>query len=67
MSSNYEKAIERIKEENGGVLPSDLYLKTNEQLTKLLYDLSGKFAPPRTSKKILVARIEKLTQASAEA
>ena len=64
MTTNYDKAINRIKEENGGVLPSGLYLQTNEQLSKLIHDLSGKFAPPRTSKKVLVARIEKLTQAS---
>ena len=63
MTSHY-KAVNRIKEENGGVLPSELYLQTNEQLSKLLHDLSGKFPPPRTSKKVLVARIEKLTQAS---
>eukprot|EP01032_Pedospumella_encystans_P018658 gene18658-21231_t len=64
MTTNYDKAINRIKEENGGVLPSGLYLQTNEQLSKLIYDLSGKVAPPRTSKKVLVARIEKLTLAS---
>ena len=64
--ANYQKSIEKIKEENGGKLPSDLYLQTNEQLTNLLRDLTGKFAPPRTSKKVLVARIERYTNASQE-
>ena len=45
-------------------LHSDLYLQTNEQLANMLYDLTGRHAPPRTSKKILVARIEKATGAS---
>jgi hypothetical protein len=66
-SANHQKAIERIKAENDGVLPSDLYLQTNEELSKLLFDLTGKFPPPRTSKKVLVARIERYTDASSEA
>lgn len=66
-NANYMKAQERIKEENGGELPSDLYLQTNEQLTKLLYDLTGKSAAPRTSKKILVGRVERATSASEQA
>lgn len=65
-ATNYNKALERIKEENGGKLPSDLYLQTNEELSRLLFDLTGKMPPPRTSKKILVARIEKFTNASAD-
>lgn len=66
-NANYLRALERIKAENGGELPSDLYLQTNEELTKLLYDLTGKIAPVRTSKKILVGRIERATAASEEA
>ena len=64
MTSNYLRALEKAKEENGGVLPSDLYLQTNEQLSRLLYDLTGKMPPPRTSKKILIARVERSTNAS---
>lgn len=65
--ANYAKSLDKIKAENDGKLPSDLYLQTNEQLANMLYDLTGRFAPPRTSKKILVARIEKATGASTSA
>lgn len=67
MAANHLRSLEKIKAENGGVLPSDLYLQTNEELSKLLYDLTGKFPPPRTSKKVLVARIERHTHASTDA
>ena len=63
----HDRALERIKETNDGVLPSDLYLQTNEELRTLLFDLTGKFAPARTSKTILVTRIQKHTGASADA
>ena len=43
------------------------YLKTNAQLSSLIYGLSGKMAAPRTSKKVLVARIEKLQAKAAKA
>lgn len=66
-NKNYLKSLEKIREENGGTLPSDLYLQTNEQLTALLYDLTGKIAPARTAKKVLVARIERATGASEKA
>ena len=35
------------------------YLQTNEQLSALLLDLTGQAASRRTSKKVLVARIER--------
>lgn len=41
------------------MLPSDLYLHTNEQLSSIYEGLTGKVAPPRTSKATLVARIER--------
>lgn len=66
MSSNYERAIEAAKAKNGGELPSDLYLKTNAQLGKILYGLTGEIKhtfPARVSKEILVKRIIKLTHA----
>eukprot|EP00455_Lapot_gusevi_P041305 TRINITY_DN4776_c0_g1_i4.p1 TRINITY_DN4776_c0_g1~~TRINITY_DN4776_c0_g1_i4.p1 ORF type:complete len:175 (+),score=29.74 TRINITY_DN4776_c0_g1_i4:83-607(+) len=67
MNSNYAKAIERIKEKNGGSVLSELYYKTNEELRNMLYDLTGKLAPPRTSKTILVGRIERATQVKPKA
>jgi hypothetical protein len=62
MSSNYARSINAIKEKNGGSLPSDLYLQTNAQLGKILYDMTGdiKHMAGRTSKEALVKRIEKL-------
>jgi hypothetical protein len=53
------RAIEAAKARHGGTLPSDLYLRTNEQLTQMLHSLTGKFTPPRTSKETLIARIER--------
>ena len=63
MTSNYDKSLEAIKEKNGGVLPSDLYLQTNAQLAQILYDLTGdiKHKCRSASKETLVKRIEKLT------
>ena len=64
MSTNYEKAIASIKEKNGGQLPSDLYTKTNSELSKILYDLTGDFKyklNQRVSKEALVKRVERLT------
>ena len=66
MSSNYEKAITAIKDKNGGKLPSDLYLKTNAELGKILYGLTGDIKhtfPARVSKETLVKRVIKLTHA----
>lgn len=64
-SSNDEEAIALAKEEDGGAPPSELFLKSNEELSKMLHDLSGKVPPPRTSKKRLIKRIERLTQPAA--
>eukprot|EP00039_Didymoeca_costata_P030186 m.28275 g.28275 ORF g.28275 m.28275 type:complete len:165 (-) comp7987_c0_seq1:148-642(-) len=61
-SSNYERSLSRIKEENGGELPSELYLKTNAQLSDMIQDMSGKRPGPQTSKKVLVKRLEKLLE-----
>mmetsp|Transcript_11612 Transcript_11612/g.15798 ORF Transcript_11612/g.15798 Transcript_11612/m.15798 type:complete len:172 (+) Transcript_11612:64-579(+) len=60
--TNYMQALDNNKEQNGGILPSDLYLKTNQQLSEILYDLTGKFPASRTSKTLLVQRIEQQTQ-----
>ena len=54
-------AIARIAEKNGGDLPSDLYLQTNAELAKLVYDLSGKQPSRTASKESLVKRVERLT------
>ena len=59
MNHNQAKAIERIKAQNGGALPSDLYLQTNADLSKLIFDLTGSQPSRTASKKSLVARIEK--------
>ena len=61
--SNYEKSLESIKQKNGGQLPSDLYTKTNTELTDILYGLTGKMTVSSryTSKEVLVKRILKLT------
>ena len=66
MAANYEKSLESIKAKNGGVLPSDLYLQTNAQLSQILYDLTGdiKHKCRPASKETLVKRIEKLTKKS---
>ena len=42
VSQAQARAIEAAREANGGVLPSKLYLQTNEQLSKMLCDLTGK-------------------------
>lgn len=67
MNANQLNAIQAAKEKNGGELPSDLYLHTNQQLADILYGLSGKFTPPRTSKATLVARIERLSGGATKA
>ena len=61
--SNYEKSLESIKQKNGGELPSDLYTKTNTELTDILYGLTGKMTVSSryTSKEVLVKRILKFT------
>ena len=59
MPTNYEKSIEAIKAKHGGVLPSDLYLRTNAELSKLVFDLTGKQPSGTASKTSLVTRIEK--------
>jgi hypothetical protein len=59
MNGMQAQAIARIKDANGGELPSDLYLRTNEDLGKLLYDLTGKQPSRTASKTSLVQRIEK--------
>jgi hypothetical protein len=41
-------------------------LKTNAELCSLIYDISGKISAPRTSKKVLVARVEKLQAKAAK-
>lgn len=61
MNAKQKEAVERIKEKNGGVLPSELYLMTNEELIKMVTDLTGKAPSARTSKTTLVQKIEKLT------
>jgi len=62
--TNYMLSLESIKERNGGELPSDVYLMTNNKLSEMLYDLTGKLPAPRTSKEILVKRLERATQKS---
>mmetsp|Transcript_20119 Transcript_20119/g.27726 ORF Transcript_20119/g.27726 Transcript_20119/m.27726 type:complete len:175 (-) Transcript_20119:27-551(-) len=65
MTNNYERALDAIKAKNGGVLPSDLYVKTNAELGKILYNLTGdsKYTMnQRVSKESLVKRIQKLTE-----
>ena len=52
MQANQLRAVEAAMARNGGTLPSDLYLQTNEQLAGILQGLTGKFVPPRTSKPI---------------
>ena len=62
--NNYERSLEAIRVKNGGVLPSGLYMKTNAELGKILYNLTGDFkykCPMRVSKESLVKKIEKLT------
>lgn len=64
MASNYERSLEKIKEKNGGTLPSELYLKTNAELGQILYNLTGDIkhtAGRSASKEILVKRIQRLT------
>ncbi|CAK9001556.1 DEAD-box ATP-dependent RNA helicase 25 [Durusdinium trenchii] len=57
----HEMALERIKEQHGGTLPSDLYHQTNHELMKMVEDLTGTRPGPRTSKATLVNRIERAT------
>jgi hypothetical protein len=62
--NNYERSLEAIRIKNGGILPSGLYMKTNAELGKILYNLTGDFkykCPMRVSKESLVKKIEKLT------
>lgn len=40
MNANQRNAIAKAMESNGGELPSDLYLQTNAQLSRLMYDLT---------------------------
>ena len=40
-------------------MPSELYLKTNEKLIKLLFHETGEWATPTTCKVALVKRIER--------
>jgi hypothetical protein len=62
--TNYMLSLESIKERNGGELPSDVYLMTNNKLSEMLHDLTGNLPAPRTSKEILVKRLERATQKS---
>ena len=59
MNHNQAKAIERIKADHGGELPSDLYLRTNADLAALVRDLTGKLPSGTASKASLVQRIER--------
>lgn len=62
--NNYERSLEAIRLKNGGELPSALYMKSNAELGKILYNLTGDFKykyPMRVSKESLVKKIEKLT------
>ena len=63
---NYAASINAIKMDNGGELPSELYLLTNQKLIELLFDETGKWATATTSKKRLVERIEKHRQKAAQ-
>ena len=63
---NYAASINAIKMDNGGELPSELYLLTNQKLIELLFDETGKWATATTSKKRLVERIEKHRQKTAQ-
>uniref|UniRef100_A0A0G4HDI4 Uncharacterized protein n=1 Tax=Chromera velia CCMP2878 TaxID=1169474 RepID=A0A0G4HDI4_9ALVE len=59
--SAHEKSLDAIREKNNGVLPNDLYHKTNAELAEILRDLTGKWVQPRTSKETLVKRIQRAT------
>ena len=63
---HYAASIAAIKMANGGELPSDLYLLTNQKLIELLFDETGAWATPTTSKKRLVERIERHRQKAIE-
>lgn len=67
MNANQKFAIDRIKDKNGGALPSELYLKKNEELSKMVFDLTGKMPSARASKETLVAQIEKATNGATPA
>ena len=61
---NYERSLEKVKEKNGGILPSDLYLKTCAELNAILYAMTKqpKYLPygRSESKEALVKRIQRL-------
>ena len=62
--NNYERSLEAIQSKNGGALPSDLFIKTNAELGKILFNLTGDFKykmNQRVSKESLVKKIQKLT------